>query len=325
MKQLFLALFGILLTTAACRAESATQLTIDLRDGSRLVGKSLDDTLSLHTSLLGDVKLPVAGIRSIESDANKDTLHLTTTNGDTLAVQFVTSTLRVQTGFGRTDLPVTLIRSLRVSAAGRAGRLPSGLVALWSGDGDANDSLGANNGTLVGNATFADGKLGQAFSLDGTGSYVKIPRTPKLNLTDQITISFWMKADPDNTMNTQCEGLVTSDFYVIEIDNGPNGGGWGVNFAVSTTANPGGESRTTSASFSHVSQANNGAAAVTPGQWHHIAGTYDGTKLQLYIDGRPWGNPMPEIGAIIPMLPNSFVAIGSEDGRTTCPYCVANR
>jgi len=35
------------------------------------------------------------------------------------------------------------------------------------------------------NATFADGKIGQAFSLDGVNSYVKIPQSPNLNLTDQ--------------------------------------------------------------------------------------------------------------------------------------------
>jgi hypothetical protein len=47
--------------------------------------------------------------------------------------------------------------------------------------------------------------------------------------------------------------------------------------------------------------------------------------MQLYVDGHPWGKPMHETGTIVPMLPNSFVAIGSEDGRTTCPGCVANR
>ena len=30
-------------------------------------------------------------------------------------------------------------------------------------------------------------------------------------------------------------------------------------------------------------------------------------------------------GAIAPMLPDSFVAIGSEDGRTTAPDCIGQR
>ena len=126
-------------------------------------------------------------------------------------------------------------------------------------------------------------------------------------------------------MNT-FQGLVTSDFYAVEISNG-YGGGMGVNFAVSTTANSPMDSsgRTTAANFTHISQANGGGAPVTAGQWHHIAATYDGAKLQLYVDGRPWGNPMAEHGFIVPMLPGSFLEIGAEDGRTTCPDCAGNR
>ncbi|HLP76026.1 MAG TPA: Ig-like domain-containing protein, partial [Candidatus Paceibacterota bacterium] len=59
--------------------------------------------------------------------------------------------------------------------------------------------------------------------------------------------------------------------------------------------------------------------------WHHVAGTYDGAKLQLYIDGKPWGNPAYHSGIISPMLANSFVAIGSETGRMVCPQCTGSR
>src|SRR5262249_45881068 len=61
------------------------------------------------------------------------------------------------------------------------------------------------------------------------------------------------------------------------------------------------------------------------GQWHHVAGTYDGANLQLYIDGHPRGVPAAHAGAISPMLANSFVAIGSEDGRMICPTCIGTR
>jgi hypothetical protein len=178
---------------------------------------------------------------------------------------------------------------------------------------------------LCGNATFAEGKIGQAFSLDGVNSYVKIPQAPELNFADQITIVFWMKAAADNPMNT-FQGLVTSDSYDVEISNG-YGGRMGVNFAVSATGNPPRPASGLSSigNYSHISQVNGGGAPVTPGQWHHIAATYDSTKLQLYVDGRPWGNPMRETGTIVPMLPKSFVAIGSEDGRTTGPECIGNR
>src|SRR2546426_844471 len=39
---------------------------------------------------------------------------------------------------------------------------PSGLVSWWRGNGDANDVVGGNNGTLQGGVTFVPGKVGQA-------------------------------------------------------------------------------------------------------------------------------------------------------------------
>jgi hypothetical protein len=84
--------------------------------------------------------------------------------------------------------------------------------------------------------------------------------------------------------------------------------------------------RTTSVgNFTHTSDANGGGAPVSAGEWHHIAATYNGAQLRLYLDGQPWGNPVFRTGAIAPMLPDSFVTIGSEDGRTTCPDCISQR
>jgi hypothetical protein len=306
-------------------AAGTAQLAIELRDGSHVVGKGLDDALNFHSSAMGDLKLTWAGIRSIEyAGTNTDMARLTATNGDVYEVQFATPSVRVETSFGKSELPVKLIRSVKVSAAGRSGPWPPGLVSLWSGDGGGYDPAGGNTATLCGNATCADGMIGQAFSFDGVNSYMKIPQSPNLNFSDQITIAFWMKAAADNPMTT-VQGLVASDFYIVEID--AQNGRWGVNFAVRTTANQPISSSgiATAVHFTHISQANGGGAPVTPGQWRHIAATYDGAKLQLYVDGRPWGNPMRETGTILPMLPKSFLTIGSEDGRTICPECFGNR
>jgi hypothetical protein len=85
--------------------ESGFKLTVELRDGSRVVGKSLDDKFKFHSSLLGDLKLNVNDIRSIDC-ATINAAKLTTANGDMLAGWLGASALRVETGFGRTELPV---------------------------------------------------------------------------------------------------------------------------------------------------------------------------------------------------------------------------
>ena len=52
---------------------------------------------------------------------------------------------------------------------------PVDLVSWWPGDGNADDIIGNNHGTLVNGATFAAGKVGKAFSLDGDNDYVATP------------------------------------------------------------------------------------------------------------------------------------------------------
>lgn len=69
----------------------------------------------------------------------------------------------------------------------------SGLISHWKADGNANDSVDGNNGTLFG-TTFASGKNGQAFSLDGVNDYVRIPDSANLNPA-HLTIGFWFNSD----------------------------------------------------------------------------------------------------------------------------------
>src|SRR5262249_33869491 len=71
-------------------------------------------------------------------------------------------------------------------------------VNSWRGEGNATDSGSAGqNGTLV-NTTFAAGKVGQAFSFNGSNSYVKLPDTffpyPTVNSSaTPFTFDAWFK------------------------------------------------------------------------------------------------------------------------------------
>src|SRR4051812_14933961 len=80
---------------------------------------------------------------------------------------------------------------------------PAGLVGWWSADGDANDLLHRNNGTLQGGATAsATGLVGPAFTFDGTNNYVQIPDSTLLRPTN-LTIEAWVRFDGlDSTGNS---------------------------------------------------------------------------------------------------------------------------
>jgi hypothetical protein len=159
---------------------------------------------------------------------------------------------------------------------------PSGLVSWWPGDGNANDIVGVNDGTLQGNVTFAPGVVGQAFSFDGN-SYVD---APDFNLpvgNSSATISAWIKT-------TQ-----TADEYFI---------GWGTN------ACPGHAEITAGIDSNHLVLESCGGAAETSSvindeAWHHIAAVWYGSdQSELYVDGISTsvdhgpGQPLPSIDII---------------------------
>src|SRR5262245_11186102 len=74
---------------------------------------------------------------------------------------------------------------------------PPNLVGWWKGDGSATDATGSNNGTLVGNTTFAPGVVGQAFRFDGDNDSVMIGNPAALQLQN-FTIEAWIKRASSN-------------------------------------------------------------------------------------------------------------------------------
>ena len=211
MKKLLCLLCGLCVLAAniqlaqaapAATNETGFRLTVELRDGSHVVGKSLEGDWRFHSASIGDLKRAVGGVRAIEIAADGTTARLTATNGDVMAVQFLATSVRMETGFGKTELPVKVIRSLKVTALHGAGNLALGLVGLWSGDGNAADAIGGNNGTLR-NVSFTDGVAGQAFAFApnnfpyGTYTGVQIPDRPTFALTHSLTIAGWVRPRGD--------------------------------------------------------------------------------------------------------------------------------
>ena len=72
---------------------------------------------------------------------------------------------------------------------------PADLVSWWRGEGNANDSVGTNNGTAIGGVSYTNGEVGQAFQLDGTSGYVDVPASGSLNVgtNSGLTIEGWIK------------------------------------------------------------------------------------------------------------------------------------
>jgi len=191
----------LLFHSVVCAADTnpPPRLTVELRDGSRVVGTCVEKNFKFHSALLGEIKLDVKNIRSVEC-VSSNSAKLTTANGDSLTVSFADSEFAVKTSFGQVELPVNSVRHFSVSAVGACAHLP-GLVALWSGEGNANDSVSGNNGSSTAGIGYADGVAGQAFKFDGTRldgvGYIPVPASPSLDIGtgSGITIECWIKPD----------------------------------------------------------------------------------------------------------------------------------
>lgn len=185
------------------------RLTIELRDGSRVIGEPIHNQIQFHSSLLGNLKLAVKDIRSIEC-VSSNSAKLSTTGGDTLTVWFMDPNVIVKTSFGQIDLRATSIRTMSVYAANPVGGHRPGLVALWSGENNGKDSIGTNDAELT-DMNFADGQVGRSFSLNGNSSWAKIPANPSLDVgkSDGLTISAWIKPMNVNSFHPILEWEVT--------------------------------------------------------------------------------------------------------------------
>ncbi len=90
-----------------------------------------------------------------------------------------------------------------IYSAGSAGKCkpqcappPAGLVSWWPGDGNANDIIGTNYGTLQNGATFAPGIVGQAFVFDGADAFVQ--STDVTQGWTEGTVEFWFNLNQWN-------------------------------------------------------------------------------------------------------------------------------
>lgn len=75
------------------------------------------------------------------------------------------------------------------------------LVSRWSFDNDADDVVGSNHGTEINGATYStdSAENSHSLSLDGIDDYVEVSNSTDLTITDDITLSAYIKPSTGGT------------------------------------------------------------------------------------------------------------------------------
>ncbi|MHC4649022.1 MAG: LamG domain-containing protein, partial [Planctomycetota bacterium] len=146
------------------------------------------------------------------------------------------------------------------------------LVGHWELEGDANDSSSyANHGTAEGDYSWVAGVIGSgAIDLHGDGSRVRVPDAAQLRPTAAVTATAWVNysANQGGGRRVLAKGADANnrESYALQI-----GGDDQASFFV-RDANTG-------------MHAADGTGSLGRNEWIHLAGSYDGNQVKLYING----------------------------------------
>jgi Concanavalin A-like lectin/glucanases superfamily len=179
----------------------------------------------------------------------------------------------------------------------------AGPVAEYSfdeGEGETAEDVTGNGhtATIEGATWTAHGRYGGAMQLNASEhDYLKVPDSPELDFTEEFTLEAWVRPEAKDEWapiaakevgNEEGHGSVAYDLYEgWEEGNDPAGG---------LESEPGNE------------RAALAPEALPEDAWSHVALTYDGAKLRLYVNGEKVAEEAAPDG---PMLTEGELDIGA--------------
>ena len=171
------------------------------------------------------------------------------------------------------------------TAAWAAG--PAGLVAEWNfdeGRGDvARDAGGYGRDARIHGATWVKQGKGFALSLDGKDDYVDCGETKSWGIVGPVTVEAWIKPTRVSKADAMIFGQSIGTYLVTLAGDDLY---WYIG-----------------AGSNHL------YGKPTLGQWNHVAATFDGKRMGLWINGRQAGN---RESAISDYEPGGHVNIGTK-------------
>jgi hypothetical protein len=231
---------------------------------------TVSGTVTLSAAASDNVS--VAGVQFLVNSAStgaEDTSSPYSVSWDTTTVANGTYTLAARARDAAGNLATST--AITVTVSNTAPPPSVGLVSAYSfneGSGTVltDVSGNSNNGTINAATWSAAGRYGSALSFNGTTSRVDIPDSASLHLATNMTIEAWVRPTTLTSWRTvlmkeQSSGLSYS-LYANGDTNRPS-------------------------AHVYLSSENDtrGTAQLAVNTWTHLAATYDGSALRLYVNG----------------------------------------
>jgi hypothetical protein len=148
--------------------------------------------------------------------------------------------------------------------------IPPGLVGAWAfGEGTGTttaDASGNGNTGAISGATWTEGRYGTGLSFNGSTNVVQIAASASLTLGSTMTVSAWVQPTVDQVSWRAIVQKQVDAFFLHASSDGPlRPAAGGI--------------------FGGIDNYRSAPSAIPINVWTHLAMTYDGTTLRLYVDG----------------------------------------